>query len=282
METGDDSVATAHSAASGDSTRKVEPIRISTKGDLPVRDPCEVAIETPLTVTIEEVGSFIVMCTPCDPEALAVGFAFTEGMIAGFDDIADLASVREPLTVVLELNDPGEPGDQRNLIVTSSCGLCGHRDVKKLLEGMSPCGESLKMSGDMLAEAARNMQARQGLFERTGGTHAAGILSVQGELIAFGEDIGRHNALDKAIGRCILSKRPTEGCGVVLSGRVSVELVVKAVRAGIEIIGAVSAPSSLAIDAARRCNITLCCFVRDTRATVYTHPRRIVGLEELA
>ncbi len=133
----------------------------------------------------------------------------------------------------------------------------------------------------MLVVAARDMQARQELFQRTGGTHAAGILSAKGELIALGEDIGRHNALDKAIGRCILGKRPTDGCGLVLSGRVSVELIVKAARAGIELVAAVSAPSSLAIDAAKRCNITLCGFVRDTRATVYTHPHRIIGLEEL-
>ncbi len=278
---GDDSVTTAYGAASSDSIRKVEPIRISTEGDLPVRDPCEVAIETPLTVTIEEVGSFIVMCTPCDAEALAVGFAFTEGIITGFDDITDLACVREPLTVVLELANPGEPGAQRNLIVSSSCGLCGHRDIKKLLDGLIACGDSLKIPGDMLVVAARDMQARQELFQRTGGTHAAGILSAKGELIALGEDIGRHNALDKAIGRCILGKRPTDGCGLVLSGRVSVELIVKAARAGIELVAAVSAPSSLAIDAAKRCNITLCGFVRDTRATVYTHPHRIIGLEEL-
>jgi FdhD protein len=115
------------------------------------------------------------------------------------------------------------------------------------------------------------------LFTRTGGTHAAGIFTVTGELLAIGEDIGRHNAFDKAMGQCVLRGVPTAGRAAVLSGRVSVELVAKAARAGLELIAAVSAPSSLAIQVAERCQVTLCGFVREKRATVYTRPQRIIG-----
>jgi FdhD protein len=119
------------------------------------------------------------------------------------------------------------------------------------------------------------MRSGQVLFDRTGATHAAAIFSHRGDLLAIAEDIGRHNALDKAIGKCLLGNIDTSGCAVCLSGRVSFELAAKSARAGIELIAAVSAPSSLAVRVAEACNITLCGFVRGEKATIYTHPRRI-------
>jgi FdhD protein len=106
------------------------------------------------------------------------------------------------------------------------------------------------------------------------------VFNADGELLALGEDIGRHNALDKAVGKCLMRGLPLAGRGAVLSGRVSLELVAKAARAGLEMLVAVSAPSSLAIQAAQRCNITLCGFVRGERATAYTHTHRIEGLDD--
>jgi FdhD protein len=132
----------------------------------------------------------------------------------------------------------------------------------------------------VLGDVAEQMSARQDLFSRTGGTHAAAIFSTGGQIVAFGEDIGRHSSVDKAIPRCLLNEDSLEQRGLMLSGRVSLELVAKAARAGIELMGAISAPTSLAIQAAERCNITLCGFVRGRRATVYTHPRRIRDLEQ--
>ena len=123
------------------------------------------------------------------------------------------------------------------------------------------------------------LRETQTVFEATGGVHAAGVFDAAGAMLATAEDIGRHNALDKAIGECLLAGRATGGCGVVLSGRVSFELVAKAARAGVEVILAVSGPTSLAVEAADRWNITLCGFVRGDRMNVYTHPGRI---EELA
>jgi FdhD protein len=152
--------------------------------------------------------------------------------------------------------------------------------VERLLAGETTCADTLRVSPTVLRAVGQEMHGRQQLFSRTGGTHAAGIFNADGTLLAMAEDLGRHNALDKAIGKCLLRNLPLAGCGAMLSGRVSLELVAKALRAGLEIMAAVSAPSSVAIDAAERCNITLCGFVRGERATVYTHPRRIVGLEQ--
>jgi FdhD protein len=173
--------------------------------------------------------------------------------------------------------DPRQEPTSRNLIVTSSCGLCGSRNIDRLLAGATLCGDKLRVSLPVLHAAISEMQARQRFFMRTGGTHAAGIFTAAGDMLAIGEDIGRHNAFDKAMGQCLLHGLPTAGHAAVLSGRVSVELVAKAARAGLELIAAISAPSSLAIQVAERCHVTLCGFVREKRATVYARPHRIVG-----
>jgi FdhD protein len=269
-----------HPSRSTPAIRRVEPLRISTENGTATRDPCDVVVEQLLTVMVEGVGNFAVMCTPCDVEALAVGFVFSEGLISSIDDVVDRSYRPDQQTIALRLEQPGPGGPTRNLIVTSSCGLCGSRNVDKLLAGDTTCADTLRVSPTVLRTVAEAMRRRQHIFSGTGGTHAAGIFNADGELLAVAEDIGRHNALDKAIGKCLLRNLPSAGCGAMLSGRVSLELVAKALRAGLEIMAAVSAPSSLAIDAAERCNITLCGFVRGERATVYTHPRRIVGLEQ--
>jgi FdhD protein len=119
------------------------------------------------------------------------------------------------------------------------------------------------------------MRGRQAIFARTGGTHAAALFNAKGTLLALAEDLGRHNALDKVIGHCLLHNLPSAGCCVLLSGRVSLEMVTKSARAGIELVAAVSAPSSMAINAARLVGITLCGFVRGDRLTAFSHPGRL-------
>jgi FdhD protein len=261
-------------------TRHDEPLRISVADGSAVRDPCEVVVEQLVTIMVEGVGNFAVMCTPCDVEALAVGFVFSEGLISSIDDVVDTTYRPDQQTIGLRLEEPGQGGPTRNLIVTSSCGLCGSRNVDRLLAGETTCADTLRVSPTVLQAVSAEMHGRQQLFSRTGGTHAAGIFDADGKLLAMAEDLGRHNALDKAIGKCLLRRKPLTGCGAMLSGRVSLEMVAKALRAKLEVMAAVSAPSSLAIDVAERCNITLCGFVRGQRATVYTHPRRIVGLKQ--
>lgn len=238
-----------------------------------------IVAEKAITVMIDKVGSFTIMCTPCDIEALAVGFVYSEGIISCFEDVVSV-TVKEALpdVVGIVVADPGRIAIHRNLIVASSCGMCGVRNIEKMLEGMSVCGNTLTVDSDRLFEMTKKLHSMQELFKVTGGSHAAGIFNDVGEIIAFGEDIGRHSAFDKAIGKCVLSKLNTKGASVALSGRVSLEMVSKAAKAGIEVIAAVSAPSSFAVEAAEKWNITLCGFVRGKRLNVYTHPERVCDL----
>jgi len=243
-------------------------------------EPDEVATERAITLMIDQVGSFTVMCTPTQIEALAAGFLFSEGLIECAEDIASIAvGQANPDAVAIQLSDPAPAGVQRNLIVASSCGLCGSRNIAKLMASTPGVGRSLAISERCGQELTARLRETQTVFAATGGAHAAAVFNAEGEFLASAEDIGRHNALDKAIGACLLAGRDTVGCGVVLSGRVSFELVAKAARAGIEIILAVSGPTSLAVEAANHWNITLCGFVRGERMNVYAHPARI---EELA
>jgi FdhD protein len=236
----------------------------------------QIICEQPLTIEVEQVGSYTIMCTPGDEIALALGFAFTEGLIDSSDDVNVLIKCPDnPHTVRMQLvNPPDKKADVRNMLVVSSCGICGDKDINKKIASLPILDESLHITVAQLTELPGLLRKRQELFRATGGTHAAGIF-YEGEFLTVCEDLGRHTAFDKAIGTCLLKKIVTRGTASVLSGRVSFEMLAKAARAGIELIAAVSAPTTLAIKAAQRCNITLCGFVRDGRATIYTHPQRI-------
>ncbi len=235
-----------------------------------------VLVEEPLTIMVHEVGSFTVMCTPCDLEALAVGFLYSEGMIRSADEVtALLTKDNVPNVMGVEIQEPARAGIARNLVVASSCGLCGVRNIQKMLSDVPACPCSLEVPADLLFTITEELRSRQDTFALTGSSHAAAVFDRDGALLACAEDIGRHNALDKVIGKCLLARRPPRGCGVALSGRVSLEMVTKAARAGLELIVAVSGVSSYAITAAQHWNVTLCGFVRNGRFNVYTGPARI-------
>lgn len=235
-----------------------------------------VIVEEPLTIMIHRVGSFTVMCTPSDVEALAVGFLYAEGMIGSAEEVTAI-TVKEnlPNVVGLEVQHPGQLNIARNLVVASSCGMCGVRNIEKMFSEIPPCERSLGVTEDLLHQVTGRLRSLQETFALTGSSHAAALFDSEGTVVAFAEDIGRHNALDKAIGKCLLARRRPQGCGVALSGRVSLEMVTKAARAGLELIVAVSGVSSYAITAARHWNITLCGFVRSGRINVYTDSTRI-------
>jgi FdhD protein len=259
----------------------VRPLRISTEpnGHAPEVDPGNVIGEAPLTIDIRDVGAYTIMCTPADTLALAVGFLFTESIIDGVRDIGVLGHCEDdPGVVRVQLADPSRATGQadRNLLMVSSCGLCGSETVAERLERIPQCEDRLSVPATSLRLAAQAMRERQRLFKETGGTHAAAIFGREGAIVAFAEDIGRHSALDKAIGACLLSGSSPVGHGVALSGRVSFEMIAKCARAGLEVVAAVSAPTSLALEAAQHSNITLCAFVRADRATVYCGSHRIV------
>lgn len=262
---------------------------------------CQVVREDVLTIEVEGIGAYSLMWTPTDeppgdvgytaqdgvladgdiPEALALaaGFAFTEGIVDALSDIAAMWICRErPDVVNLRLVHP-EAAEvrRRNVVVNSSCGVCGGRE--QLFAGVScsvPPTGTMRLRMDDLATIRTSMQEGQNVFAATGGTHGAALFGPELRLLAVSEDLGRHNALDKVIGRHFLSGQGFAGCGAFISSRVSYEMAAKAVRAGLEVLAAISAPSSLAIDLAQRHGLTLCGFVRDQRAMIYTHPQRIV------
>ncbi len=260
--------------------RQVNAKRISTEDAdrPPVEEQCEVAVEGPLTLDVADVGAYTVLCTPTDKRAMTVGFLFSEGLI---DDVRDIGVLNEcaddPNVMRVKLVAmPTAEKLGRNLLITSSCGLCGSESMDEKLAQMPKVGNTMRVAGAVLRQTNLAVKQKQAFFKRSGGTHAAQIFAEDGTLISFAEDIGRHNALDKAIGQALLQGRSTAGCGAALSGRVSLEMVGKSARAGIELISAVSAPTTLALDAAHHTRITLCAFVRDDRATVFTLPERVI------
>ncbi|MBN2446964.1 MAG: formate dehydrogenase accessory sulfurtransferase FdhD, partial [Phycisphaerae bacterium] len=246
-------------------TQRVTAVQVSSTGASAIRRPCDVAVETVVAVRVVDVGEFTLTCTPTDLEALTIGWALHAGLISGLADVVEQHVTHNPPAVEIWLAD-----DRRSAARAGVASGCPH-PVR---------GDSMRVSPSLLLGVARQMWATQAIFQQTGGAHAAGIFQEDGTILALGQDIGRHHAFDKAVGQCLLEGGATAGQGIMLSGRVSLELVSKAARAGIELISAVSAPSSLAIETAQRANITLCGFVRDTRATVFTHPRRVVGTPE--
>lgn len=236
-----------------------------------------VVAEQAVTIRVKGVGEFTLLCTPLDLEALAAGFAHSEGMIESANDILGISrDERQPDLVELEVANPDGITGRRNMLVSSSCGLCGIRLIERTLWNTPPVPSSLRLSAELLIRMPDRLADEQRIYRRTRGAHAAGIFNDRGDFLAFAEDIGRHNALDKVIGKCLLARRPPRGLGVVLTSRASFEMVAKAGRAGLELIAAVSAPSSLAVETARTLNITLCGSVQRGKADLFTHPRRVV------
>lgn len=262
---------------SNETTAKVEVDCISSGADHLQRQTREVVKETPLTIEIQDVGTYTLMCTPVAQMELAVGFAFTEGLIRKKDDINMLLRCPDdPRVIRMQITDPSKAGDKkRSLLIISSCGICGSEDIDKVIHHLPQSDDRLRISRQDLTAMTDSLKQRQDIFQRTGGTHAIALVK-KGEIVALGEDVGRHNAFDKAVGSCILNQIPTSGSSAVLSGRVSFEMVAKAARAGVELIAAVSAPTTLALDTARHCHITLCGFVRGDQATIYCHSQRIL------
>jgi len=265
-----------------EAVREVRARRISTceTDPHPVEETVVVVCEAAVIVDVESFGSFTLLCTPHDRRALAVGFLRSEGVIETLADIEEMRFCEDDsncLRVRLSGKPPVVDDPDRSLLITSSCGACGTESLVARVAKLPPVGQTLQVTGCLLPAIRDGLRGRQPMFEACGGTHAVGLFTAEGEIISSAEDAGRHNALDKAIGRCVLAGVSTSGLGAAMSGRVSLEMVGKCARAGIEVISAISAPTALAIDVAENCGITLCAFVRESRATVFTHPSRVIG-----
>ena len=270
-------------------------------GEPPLKEETRVVEEDMISIDVEDVGWYSLMWTPTDsaqevlgftpdqgvmaatddPEvlALAAGFLFTEGLIQGTDDIARMEICgTDPSIVRVKLLNPDRVNPRRkDVTMGSSCGVCGGREaVENIVEGLRPVPHTTVLGGEQFGHLMSAMRKLQTVFDETGGAHAAAVFAPGGEIIAVAEDLGRHNALDKVIGKCLLSQLDLSGCGVLLSSRLSLEMITKAVRAGFELVAAVSAPTSLAIEIADRFGLTLCGFVRGGRATIYSHPDRVI------
>jgi FdhD protein len=231
-----------------------------------------VAVEEPLEIRVDGAPLAVTMRTPGEDEELALGFLYGEGLIdapraAGLteDLAANVVEVQGPL-----LRDPGE----RRFYTTSSCGVCGKGAIEEVAVHCSALPEGPILPRALLADLPERL--RQPGFERTGGLHATGLFDASGELLVVREDVGRHNAMDKVVGRALLDGRlPLHGHVLCISGRQSFELVQKAAVAGAPVLVGVGAPSSLAIRLAQDCGMTLCGFARGGTVNVYTGAERV-------
>ena len=223
----------------------------------------------------------ITMRTPGDDEDLALGFLFTEGILASLDDIAIVKPCSGDNTIRVEL-EAGVAVDldrlQRHFYTSSSCGVCG----KTSLDALRVQGLTRLVENDGLFSRAQIiafpdlLRASQATFDETGGLHAAAAFDSQGELIVLREDVGRHNAVDKVIGVLLSEGRlPASDLGLMVSGRASFELLQKTLVAGMPLLAAVSAPSSLAVELAREFNVTLIGFLRGDNFNIYAGEERI-------
>jgi len=244
------------------------------------------AVEEPLELRVAGRPVGVTMRTPGNDVELAIGYCLSEGLVARPDDVEAVrycAPDGQPqeynvLTVDLRPGVPvPDPSLDRLAVTSSSCGVCGKASIEAVTVACpSLTGDGLAVPTGVLAAIPDRVRDAQRVFEQTGGLHAAALCDAEGEVRCVREDVGRHNAVDKVVGAAALAgELPLADEVLVVSGRVSFEIVQKTAMAGIPVICAVSAPSSLAIDAARRFGQTLVGFVRGDRANVYTHPERL-------
>jgi FdhD protein len=257
-----------------------EGVRSERTDTLAAEEPLEIRVQGPGQ---EQRSVAVTMRTPGGDFELAVGFLFTEGLIAPSDvnRVAycdNLPGEDQQYNVVsVTLNRPFDFDLlKRNFYATSSCGVCGKAALDDIEVRCAPVAMGTRVTADTLLALPTALRRAQKVFERTGGLHAAGLFSSDGALVSVREDVGRHNAVDKVVGEQVLAGHvPLADHVLQVSGRLSFEIVQKAAVAGIPIVSAVSAPSSLAVQAGGRFGMTLVGFVRDDRLNVYTHPERI-------
>ena len=253
------------------------------------RRPETLAVEEPLEIRVNGTPITVTMRTPGSDFELAQGFLLTEGVITRRDDVEairycsgagpDGLNTYNVLDITLAAGVPAPDTDvTRNFYTTSSCGVCGKASLDAVrLSSRYPVGDQvLRIDSRTLTALPGRLRSAQKVFATTGGLHAAGLFDVDGALLASREDIGRHNAVDKVIGWALENDRiPLQDAVLLVSGRASFELTQKAVMAGVPLLAAVSAPSSLAVDLASESGLTLVAFLRGDSMNIYSRPDRI-------
>jgi FdhD protein len=276
--------------------RPAPPIRrnVSTTRVIAVRDgaaverPDRLATEEPMEIRAGERGEepvsvAVTMRTPGSDFELAVGFLYTEGLIEGRADVVAVNYCELPAdeqrfnVVTVRLSRPFDRSAlQRNFYATSSCGICGKASLEHVEVTCGPIAPGPVVESGVLLGLPGALREGQRIFEQTGGLHASGLFDVTGELLALREDVGRHNAVDKVVGHALLADDlPLSHRILLVSGRVSFEIVQKAAVAGIPILCGVSAPSSLAVQAGEELGVTVVGFLRERSFNIYSHPERV-------
>ena len=252
----------------------------------------EIAAEEPLQLLLDGEPLSVIMRTPGNDIELALGLLHGERVITTLDDVASLrisAEAREDETAVpvssdliesnavdVRLRSSAARRPRRSFLSSSACGVCGATTMEDLAHDHAPLAPGPVVDASILPPLADRLREQQRVFERTGGLHAAGLFTSGGALVTLREDIGRHNAVDKVVGRALLDRRvPQRDALLAVSGRAGYEVVQKAVAAGIPILVAVGAPSSLAVATAVRFGLTLVGFLRGERFNVYSRPERV-------
>jgi FdhD protein len=255
--------------------------RAEERGDqLAAEEPMEIRVGGP---GAEPAPVAVTMRTPGSDFELAAGFLLTEGLIASREEIDTIAYCELPPdeqnynVVTVRLRRPFDAESvRRNTYTTSSCGICGKASLEQIEVRCAALGDGPVVPGSTVLKLPETLRSAQRMFDETGGLHAAGLFDPHGRLLTLREDVGRHNAVDKVAGERLLAGAIPLSDGVLMvSGRVSFEIVQKAAVAGIPVVAAVSAPSSLAVRAAEHLGMTVVGFLRGERFNVYAHPERI-------
>ena len=253
-----------------------------TEDELAIEEPLQIQLEYSTTAGMMRKNIAVTMRTPGYDQELAAGFLFTEGIINGKDQIDSIRQSHDSdnkITVVLKENvKPRLHHSDRNFYTTSSCGICGKVSIDAIsaVSLYKDVKDVINVSASLFHKLPSLLRKQQVVFESTGGLHASALFDLEGNFILLQEDIGRHNALDKLIGAALMDDQlPLTYTILLLSGRASFELIQKAVMAGIKIVAAIGAPSSLAVELARENNITLTGFLKNERFNIYSGDERV-------
>jgi FdhD protein len=270
--------------------RHVDVVRV--REGLRAEDSDRAAAEEPLEVRLHGEPFAVIMRTPGADRELAAGFLLAERVLRSADDLGTIEYCRdkapdgEQAENVVNVTLAGRSQEdldrlfaaRRRTMTSSSCGLCGRLTIESLRNDLGPLRIDGSVAAAIVSRLPITLRTAQAVFDETGGLHAAGLFAFDGSLLATAEDVGRHNAVDKVVGRMLMEERLPLSCHVLfVSGRTSYEIVQKALIAGIGVVASVSAPSSLAIDLAREAGVTLVGFVRGTSFNIYAHPQRITS-----
>jgi len=265
--------------------KKVLNARITEEEDaLAAEEPLEIRLLYGPAHNRKQQSITVTMRTPGQDTELATGFLFTEGIISAATDIADIRFLQDDQhTIQVTLYERVQPvlsSTQRNFYSNSGCGVCGKTDISSIYTAVPNAAPdnlpALTFPATRLLVLPDVLRQQQSLFDDTGGLHAAALFNANGELLLLREDIGRHNAVDKLVGAALSANIALHNCLMLLSGRAGFELIQKAAMAGIPIVAAVGAPSSLAVKMAQQWNITLVGFLRQQRCNIYTNEHRII------